>query len=124
MKNLQEVVRASWNIDTTSSPDEWDAQTAPERGQCVPTALLVQDYLGGDLERLATEFNGARETHYRNVVNGEVVDLTRDQYPDDQQFTPAPVEGDVREYVLGNENTRDRYIRLSLRAALLMQLQD
>ena len=66
---------------------------APALGQCVPSSLVAQELLGGD------------------------------QYPSDQQFEPAPVEGDVREYVLGNENTRRRYLLLSARAATLIALE-
>ena len=104
------AIRASWSKETTASPDEW-TEDAPALGQC-------------ELERLATVRNGARETHYRNVLpNGEVLDISGDQYPSDQQFEPAPVEGDVREYVLGNENTRRRYLLLSARAATLIALE-
>jgi hypothetical protein len=123
MKSLEAAIRQSWSVDTTASPDEWNQENA-ERGQCVPTSLVVQDQLGGDLERLATEFNGKRETHYRNLVDDEVVDLTRGQYPDDQQFEAAPVDGDVREYVLGNENTRRRYQALSAAVEKLLSQED
>ncbi len=126
MKSFEAIncaVRASLTIETTSSPDEWDAETAPTRGQCVPASLVVQDYLGGTLDRLATTYNGKRETHYRNVLeDGTVVDISRDQYPDGQQFEPAPVEGDVRNYVLGNESTKRRYRLLAERVAILLEL--
>ncbi|MGB4957801.1 MAG: hypothetical protein WBO49_05095 [Candidatus Saccharimonas sp.] len=116
---VAQAVRSSWSKETSASPDEWTPDT-PALGQCVPTSLVVQDLLGGDLERLATQRNGSRETHYRNILpDGETLDVSRDQYPEDQQFVPAPVEGDVREYVLGNENTRRRYAllrELALRA--------
>jgi hypothetical protein len=123
-ERLASAIQQSWSAETTTSPNEWDAENRPSRGQCVPTALVVQDHVGGSLERLATEFNGARETHYRNVSNdGQVIDLTRDQYPDDQVFEPAPVDGDVREYVLGNENTRRRYLLLADTVAKRLELE-
>jgi len=124
IEKLTSAIHQSWSAETTASPDEWDAEDHLSRGQCVPTALVVQDQLGGSLERLATEFNGARETHYRNVGDdGEITDLTRDQYPADQAFVPAPVDGDVREYVLGNENTRRRYLLLSEAVTKLLELE-
>ncbi|MEO5949011.1 MAG: hypothetical protein ABIP74_01280 [Candidatus Saccharimonas sp.] len=123
-EQLTSAIQQGWSAETTSSPDEWDAEHRPSRGQCVPTALVVQDHLGGSLERLATEFNGTRETHYRNVGDdGTITDLTRDQYPTDQDFIPAPVDGDLREYVLGNENTRRRYLLLSETVAKLLSLE-
>lgn len=125
---LENVMRAAWQNDTTSSPDEWDGNTSPERGQCVPTALVVQDFLGGDIERLATVYNGTKETHYRNIIDGEVFDLTRAQYPDDQEFTPAPLpsnEGDptIREYVLSYQATEERYHILAQRVTQLLNIE-
>ena len=120
---LEAAIRASWDSETTTNPDEWDAETAPERGQCVPTSLVAQDYLGGTLDRLATLFGGKRETHYRNILeDGTVIDISRAQYPADQEFAAAPVEGDTREYVLANENTRRRYHLLAERVEKLLEL--
>ncbi|HRC28501.1 MAG TPA: hypothetical protein PKV96_03910 [Candidatus Saccharimonas sp.] len=119
---LERIIRASWSLDTTSLPDEWDELSAPERGQCVPTALIVQDCLGGTLERLATDYQGKQETHYRNIIDGTTIDLTRNQYPEDQVFTPAPVEGDLRTYVLGNEQTTRRYKALAARVIEAIEL--
>lgn len=114
---ITKTIRESWSADTTASPEEW-SETTPALGQCVPSSLVAQDLLGGNLERLATERNGTRETHYRNILpSGELLDISGDQYPADQAFEPAPVEGDVREYVLGNENTRRRYQLLLARTA-------
>lgn len=116
-----DAVRRGWTKETSASPDEWTPDN-PALGQCVPSSLVVQDLLGGDLERLATVRNSNRETHYRNVLpDGEVVDASRDQYPEGQEFEPAPVDGDLREYVLGNENTRRRYALLCERAIALIE---
>ncbi|MGE5298660.1 MAG: hypothetical protein ACM3KF_01325 [Acidobacteriota bacterium] len=60
------AIRASWSKETTASPDEW-TEDAPALGQCVPSSLVAQELLGGELERLATVRNGARETHYENT---------------------------------------------------------
>jgi len=103
------AIRTNWDKDTSASPDEWTTDNQA-LGQCVPSSLVAQDLLGGTLERLATVRNGTRETHYRNqLTDGQTVDISGNQYPEDQVFEPAPVEVDVREYVLGNENTRRRY---------------
>lgn len=114
------AIRNSWDSETSASPDEWTIE-APALGQCVPSSLVAQDLLGGELERLATSREGVRETHYRNVLpDGSVLDISGDQYPEGQEFTPAPVDGGVREYVLGNENTARRYRLLLDRATTLM----
>ena len=126
---LTSVIRSAWNSETTSIPDEWDAETNPARGQCVPTALVVQDYAGGDIIRVATDINGARETHYRNILpDGTPMDVSGDQYPDSQVFTDAPVVGTVefstlREYMLSYPATRHRYELLAAAVNELMALE-
>lgn len=115
-----EAIQAGWSSETSASPDEW-TQDNPALGQCVPSSLVAQDILGGQLERLVTVRDGKRETHYRNVLMGsKVLDVSRGQYPDDQTFEPAPVDGDVREYVMQSENTRTRYELLLARATLVL----
>ncbi len=122
-KEVITAIQDSWSKETSASPDEWTSEN-PALGQCVPSSLVVQDFFGGELERLATVRNGKRETHYRNILpDGEIVDISRDQYPDDQEFEPAPVEGDLREYVLGNENTRNRHRILGARARVMITLE-
>lgn len=121
-ERLAAAITRSWSPETTSTPDEWGPDN-PARGQCVPTSLVVQDYLGGDLERLATVHGGNRETHYRSIIGSQIVDLSRSQYPTEQTFEPAPVEGDVREYVYTNANTRARYFQLTRGAQELMYLE-
>ena len=46
------AVRESWSHDTTASPDEWTPENVA-LGQCLPTSLVAQDLLGGDLELAA-----------------------------------------------------------------------
>ncbi len=122
-KEVITAIQDSWSKETSASPDEWTSEN-PALGQCVPSSLVVQDFFGGELERLATVRNGKRETHYRNILpDGEIVDISRGQYPDDQEFEPAPVEGDLREYVLGNENTRNSHRILGARARVMITLE-
>lgn len=125
-ERLESAIRQAWSQETSASPDEWDATSNPERGQCVPSSLVVQDYLGGEIERLATEYQGTRETHYRNRVDDDedIVDLTRSQYPQDQAFEAAPIPGDTREYVLGNDRTRHRYVLLASTVEKLLTLDE
>ena len=75
-----------WTSETSSVPSEWSEEEA-SRGQCVPTALVAQDYLGADLQKLTTVFNGREESHYRNVLDdGTIFDASRSQYPRDQDL--------------------------------------
>ena len=60
----------------TAHPDWQEKWTKnnPTYGQCVPTALLVQYYFGGEI------YKHNVENHYFNIIKGQVVDLTRDQF--------------------------------------------
>jgi hypothetical protein len=73
---LRQAVRQSWDAETCYpvQKKEWKKEL-PEIGQCAVTALLLQDYLGGNIA-----FNEAND-HFWNVLpNGDVVDLTRTQF--------------------------------------------
>lgn len=110
---LQIALEHSWTQETSSTPNEWSEAKA-SRGQCVPTALVAQDYLGGDLQKLTTVFNGHEESHYRNVLDdGSIFDASRSQYPDDQELRVASVAlggfGSIREKRLSEPETRRRY---------------
>jgi len=78
IKTLEKVIRESWNRDTCypGCVDQWNPEN-PSFGQCAITALVVQDYFGGEL--LYCKHNH----HYWNrLPNQEEVDFTRIQFPD------------------------------------------
>ena len=115
-EQLERDIRSAWSAETSADPTRWTA-TNPAWGQCAVTALVVQDELGGQLER--TVISGI--SHYFNrLPNGQVVDLTFDQF--DQPEASGTVESRDRSYVLGFPDTRRRYhllrgrVRVSLRA--------
>lgn len=80
-------IRSAWDA-RTASPDTRPSQGP--RGQCAVTALLVQDWYGGEILRAVIERTdlqsydepGGTESHYWNLIPGMgEIDLTRDQYP-------------------------------------------
>ncbi|WP_131681548.1 YunG family protein [Pseudarthrobacter sp. YALA5] len=81
---LERAFRLSWGADTTCLDAEglakWHSDNAAH-GQCGPTALVVQDLLGGDL--LIADVTGGEEedeVHYWNRFPGGLeIDLTREQ---------------------------------------------
>ncbi|MFJ4655284.1 hypothetical protein ACIP5Y_28740 [Nocardia sp. NPDC088792] len=117
---LQDALQKSWSADTSKSSG-WNEHDRA-RGQCAVTACVVQDYLGGEiLNTVATLPTGEKVSHYFNVINGETIDLTEQQFPCGTRFTdPAPkTKGarSTRDYCLSNEDTKDRYRLLSARIA-------
>jgi hypothetical protein len=91
LQRLQVAIQASWAANTSFTPDEWTQQN-PARGQCVATALVVQHFLGGTLQKYDTVYDGQSENHYANILpRGTLVDLSGGQYPSDQELIPSEV---------------------------------
>jgi hypothetical protein len=114
---LFKAVRVSWIRDTSYEPDRW-SDNNPAWGQCAVTALVLQDYLGGELRRVT---DGAETTHFWVAVDGEDVDLTLEQF----DLVPIWAEGPMavgREYVLAWPDTRRRYEELRGRVAIAMKM--
>lgn len=57
--------------------DEYDFSNDPAHNQCTVTAMVVQDYFGGEILALAMPGGG---THYLNLIDEKVFDLTSDQF--------------------------------------------
>lgn len=115
------ALRRSWAADTAFDASDWSAEN-PARGQCVVTALVVQDYLGGDLQRYEVAGDFA-ETHYTNVLSGgAILDVTASQYEGRKvHLTPTPTNlkgfSSIREKRLADSSTRMRYEILKARVA-------
>jgi hypothetical protein len=93
LRTVEAAVRASWGPDVCEDPADlplWSPAN-PARGQCGPTALVVNDLLGGDLcvaeVRLAD--GSQRGFHWWNRLAGTDIDLTREQFGPDE-FVQEP----------------------------------
>ncbi|MGI5220532.1 YunG family protein [Nocardia sp. CA-290969] len=117
---LIDAIRSSWSAETSSAPAS--GTDVPAKGQCAVTACVVHDYLGGDiLNTVATLPSGVTVSHYLNSVDGQIIDLTAQQFPPGTSFTaPVPKTGgkpSTRDYCLSYDSTRQRYELLSARVA-------
>lgn len=106
LAQLRSCLERLWSPET--SVDGCFDPRRPAKGQCVPTALLVQDLFGGEICRVVV----GSESHYFNLVSGQEVDLTRDQFP---LWMPSERATRSRKDLLENESSARRY--LLLRAA-------
>jgi hypothetical protein len=81
LAKLEQAIRESWTLDTSDDGDEWSPAN-PARGQCDITALVVHDFLGGELLGADVYRDGERiEGHMWNrLPSGVEVDLTREQF--------------------------------------------
>ena len=81
----------------------------PAAGQCLVTALAVQDEYGGDIY----DCKVGRSRHFYNVIDGETVDLTFNQFPEGSEIKEPRIRD--RKQLLNNKDTKARYDLLKLR---------
>ena len=84
MTSLEHALRAAWCLWTSDPVDQpgW-TDANPASGQRASTALVVQDWLGGELLMAEVhEADGSRQgVHYWNrLPDGRELDLTREQF--------------------------------------------
>lgn len=94
---VEMALRRSWALDTCDPIDvpNWSHER-PSRGQCAATALVVRDLLGGELLEAEVHFPDGRRQgfHYWNRLSDVDLDLTGDQFNDDELVqVPRVVEG-------------------------------
>jgi len=125
---LRAAICQSWQEDTSADPDNWSLGN-PAWGQCADTALVVNDFLKGELVRLELTSHkepkvAAMRSHYFNRVNGEDLDLSISQFEDSTELkrVMSLQETTTRERsdLLENEDTKKRYLSLRLRVARLL----
>jgi hypothetical protein len=121
---LESLLLESWCRETSSDPERWSAEN-PAWGQCAVTALIAQDYLGGDIVWAEAALpDGAKISHYFNLIDGSEQDFTRRQFPHGTavpQGVPKPKGfNSTREYVLSFESTKIRYELLKERVESLL----
>lgn len=111
LADLEAALESAWSCETSADPAAW-SQVNRASGQCAVTALIVQDYFGGGLQR----GDAGAVSHYWNILpSGEEADLTRRQFPEGTEI--ANVTRRTREYVLSHLETAHRYRKLSHRVA-------
>ena len=105
MHLISKIIKFSWEKETCypTLQNEWNINN-PSLGQCAITALAVNDYFGGKIMRCMCD----GISHYYNMINDEIFDLTVAQFndvvPDYQNGEERP-----REYLLSNADTVKRY---------------
>ena len=91
------LCRDTWNIDN------------PTLGHCAIVSLIVNDYFGGEIYKVKVD----GISHYFNIVNNEIVDLTANQFNKEIDYSNKELK--VREEIFDNEDTVARYNLLKTR---------
>lgn len=111
LNDFFEIMLKSWVKESAYPSAQKDPQfnlaNDPTYGQCAVTAMLVNKFFGGEIRKIRVSGGG---THYFNVINGQVFDLTRDQF--DLYNLPVDYSSSINvpiEYCGKNANTKARY---------------
>ena len=109
-KSFLAKLTTAWDKNTChpAYTDKW-SEANPATGQCLVTALVIQDELGGDIY----DCKVGRSRHFYNVVNGETIDLTFSQFPEGSKITDSRIRD--RKQLLANKETKQRYELLKSR---------
>ena len=100
---LRVALAASWTAQTASPLVAWTPSN-PSSGQCAVSALVLQDYCGGEIRRCVV----AGTPHYFNRIDGQVVDSTAAQFGTVAiNYDTATVRSCQR--ILRHADTRQRY---------------
>lgn len=108
INELERILKLSWSKDTCvpSLQEFWNKENS-SLGQCAITSLIVNDYTGGKIMRCMCSTG----SHYYNLINANIVDLTLEQFGGEKPFYEESSER-TREYLLSNQDTKERYIML------------
>ncbi len=108
LDELERLLNESWSRETCSPGlrDRWSEEN-PSLGQCAITAIIVNNCFGGKIMRCMASSG----SHYYNLIDDKIVDLTVKQFLGE---IPKYEKGEerTREYLLGNEDTKSRYVKL------------
>ena len=119
---LCKILENAWSKNTSADPEHW-RKDSPAWGQCAVTALVVQDYFGGELLRTEARMSWSTKpiSHYFNLLpDGRHIDLSRQQFPLGTNFSTSAVR--AREYVLDPKfSTRKRYRLLKRRISRILK---
>lgn len=107
INELNEILKLSFDKKTCcpSLQNDWSIQNKA-LGNCAITALIVNDFIGGKIMKCMSETG----SHYYNLINNKVVDLTVSQF----KLTPDYTKGKeiTRDYLLSDIDTKTRYLLL------------
>ncbi|MFW5887961.1 MAG: YunG family protein [Bacteriovoracia bacterium] len=76
-KNLLQLALYRSYSQKTAYPGYWNKEN-PYIGQCAVTAMVVNDFLGGDIAKI--KLPNLSTSHYFNIIDSKVVDLTSKQF--------------------------------------------
>ena len=107
-EQIKDKLKKCYSIDTAhpSYKKKWNINN-PTCGQCAITSVIIQEFFVGTIHRINVNGN---ETHYFNMINGNIVDFTKEQFDiEGIKIKYKPNELVSRDKILSNKNTKERY---------------
>lgn len=108
---IRNALSASWSHET-SCFDDWSPSN-PSAGQCAVSALVLQDYCGGEIQKCMV----ADTPHYFNIIDGQLVDSTAEQFDGGMAIEYREPTVREKERILRHASTLRRYELLRVRVA-------
>lgn len=110
---LKHFLYAAYQHDTAykTCVNAW-SRNNPTLGHCAVTAMIVNEYFGGEIQ--FGYYEEENVWHYWNVIDGEVVDLTAEQFRNDVIHFKN-IQKTSFDDLFAHESVRSRYILLKER---------
>lgn len=105
LEKLSYILEQCWCKDTCCNKlkKQW-TKKCKCLGQDAVTSLVLNDYLGGSIQRCYV--NGV--SHYFNIIDNNIVDLTKAQF-DEETFSYQNIAEISRKYILNNNEIQKQY---------------
>ena len=107
-------LRKAWCRETAHSSyrDKW-SEDNPSAGQCLVTALIVQDQYGGDIYSCKVGNN----SHFVNIIDEKIIDRTAEQFGGSSniKYMSGSFRKRTRVSLLKNKDIKARYELLKAR---------
>ena len=101
---LSYQIEKAWTKETAHSSYQakWNPDN-PSAGQCLVTALLIQDLKGGEIASCKV----GRYSHFINIINDKIEDYTSEQFKHPVEYKKIALKD--RKILLKNKDILKRY---------------
>jgi len=109
---VRHKLEKAWSKETAYNPEFYLGDKAT--GQCVVTALIIQELFDGEIVTGIVTYKNVKERHYWNRIAGLDIDLTWRQYPAGAHCKFLKIV--PRAQLMRNKSTKERYFKLFSKA--------
>ncbi|MCK9230036.1 MAG: HNH endonuclease [Syntrophales bacterium] len=103
MNNYAKKYFAKFWSKETAYYNEWNIKN-PSYGQCAISAIALQEIIGGEIAKIILSEG---KSHYFNILDGNVYDLTSDQFEMPVKYDHHEIVS--KDYLLSDHRTAKRY---------------